>query len=144
LRGDIYEYPILVRESGYGEWITKEIPRFAFASTMLAMTYLVSDTRDEFGYKDTKTINPLMADWVEISNYSPVIIDFAGMSEHKLREYSAEIGRRDVGGNSYTFASPYGLVYYDNMGPYSVTQLEQLSITSRELFDADVKYGDWN
>jgi hypothetical protein len=149
LRGDIYKYPILVRESKYAEWLNKEVPRFAFCDLMLAMTYYVGNTRDKFGYDDTKTVNPLMKDWLEDTRYSPIIIDlskYPTVNDPQLQEYSEALGRWDRAGDGslvYQHACPYGLVYYDNLGGHSADQLEKLTVTSRELFDADVKYGPW-
>ena len=150
LRGDVYEHPILVRESRFGQWLTKEVPRYAFSSTMLAMTYVASDTRDQLGFTGDGHLNRLMEDWVEIANYSPIILDFAAIDDpkfdEKLEKYSIELGELDMLGDGsliYPFCSPYGLVYYDNLGPHTDEQLRRLSITSFRLFDADVKYGAW-
>ena len=158
--GDEYEHPVLVRESNYGRYLSKEVPRFAFSNTLQALTYIVNDSRDTFGSgggtssRDEIPLNPFLGDWVKIDKYGPIIIDFAKIADKKLQEYSKRLGEyvMDRGSEgdeeprppmTYSYASPYGLVYYENLGKHTDEQMKRLSITSRELFDADVKDVEW-
>jgi hypothetical protein len=83
-------------------------------------------------------------DWVKdglLYAYSPVIIDVGNISAEDLERYSQKLGWRvSARGTVSRYLSRYGLVYYSNLGPYSAEQKDKLSVTSIEVFTAEVEY----
>ena len=119
--------PILVRESKFGHRLPPSVPRYPFSTTMSCLAFLINDSAENFGWEDTGKPNDMM-EFVDQRRYGPVIFDLNAISPAELSDYSEKFGNSD-----------YGMVYYTNMDSHYPLQLRDiLSVTSREIFNADV------
>ena len=133
--------PILVRETLFGRNIPTMVPRYEFASSISCITYLINNSSTEFGYGNSGIANPDMS-FVPDRSYGPVILDLAALQDAALQEFAVKLGRaRDSSGeHTVVGESEYGLLYFTNLRAHSAAQLEKLSIVSREVYGADVRY----
>ncbi|GHV33105.1 hypothetical protein AGMMS4952_24640 [Spirochaetia bacterium] len=145
------EHPILVREVGFGRYLPSAVPRFAFATTMMCMSFVVNDKIEDFGNMDPKDTQGIkdgvcIMDFVGTRDYAPAQIDLDAITDAKLTEFSEKLGYGEYYDSESNIVkqrpgrSNYGLVYYINPGLPSESQTEKLSVTSREVFGYEVEY----
>ena len=130
------ETPILIRETGFGQYIPPDIPRFPFATTLACLSYAVNDNTARFGMDDKgNPYNSFTAGRFQ----APLMIDLSDINQAELELFSQKFGTRDWGtDDAVPGDSIYGMFYYANMQPYSEAQREILSVTSREVFGKEV------
>jgi len=132
--------PILLRESNFGAWITQDVPRFPFTTSMVAFAFLINSCSETFGFEDTGRPNEQMR-FVDQRRYGPVIFDLATITAERLEEFSDRLGR-DGGAAGRAYRSEFGIVYYTNLDAHATGPplSERLSVTSRHLFGAEVRF----
>ena len=131
--------PILVREVNFSRYLPQAVPRYAFASTLACLSYMVNSDTAQFGADNT---GESALEFAGKRNYAPAAIDLAVIDPARLEEYSKRLGRRNYGQeeDEEPLNSEYGLVYYLNMRPPFAAYVAALSVTSQEVFGEDVTY----
>ncbi|MDR0563143.1 MAG: hypothetical protein LBG73_10725 [Spirochaetaceae bacterium] len=142
--------PILVRETGYGKYLSPNIPRYAFATTMSCLTYSINSDSSINVYDiwESSIMDTDGNTFIGLRDYAPCIIDLGAINSYSLELFAKKLGRNgfmpaygsDPEISGILGDTDYGLVYYTNLQPHSEDQLEKLSVVSREVFGADVLY----